>query len=83
MRKQLLVTAISLVVFFVPNVAGFGTWFLTVGSIPVVLRSLVSILAWVVAFGLSTLLFWKLVLRALPGGVAAGVEASPERPSPP
>lgn len=76
MRKQILVIAMSLVVFFIPNFVGFGLWFLTVGFLPVVLRSLASILAWVVAFGMSTLLFWRLVLLAAPESAAAAAEVT-------
>ncbi len=60
--KQLVVIALSLVVFFIPNVVGFGIWFVG-GGLPTVLRSLTAILAWVVSFGGSTVLFWKLVVR--------------------
>jgi hypothetical protein len=65
--KQLLVIAVSLVVFFIPNVIGFGVWFVG-GGLPTILRSLTAILSWVVAFGGSTVLFWKLVVRGTTTG---------------
>jgi hypothetical protein len=67
--KQLSVIAISLIVFFVPNLVGFGVWFLG-GGLPTILRSLTAILGWVVSFGGSSVLFWKLAVRqTTPQGV--------------
>ena len=58
--KHLLVIALSLVAFFIPNLVGFGLWALA-GGLPTVLRSFTAILGWVVSFGVSSLLFWRLV----------------------
>jgi type II secretory pathway component PulF len=58
--RQALVIAISLVAFVIPNVVGFGVWYLGTG-LPTIVRSLVAILGWVVSFGLSSLLFWRIV----------------------
>jgi len=66
--KQVLVVAISLVAFVIPNIVGFGVWF-SAGGLPTVLRSLTAILSWVVAFGLSSLLFWRLVQTTFERGV--------------
>ena len=60
---------ISLVAFVIPNIIGLGVWFLGDG-LPTVLRSLTAILFWVVSFGLSSLLFWKLVQSAIGNRVA-------------
>jgi hypothetical protein len=58
--KQAYVVLASLVTFFIPNAVALGVWFLAGGMDPIV-RSLGSILVWVLAFGLSTQLFWRLV----------------------
>jgi cytosine/uracil/thiamine/allantoin permease len=50
----------SLVVFVVPNVVGLGVWVLG-DNLPTLLHSLTAIMSWVVSFGLSSVLFWKLV----------------------
>ncbi|MGD0636640.1 MAG: hypothetical protein ABSA72_01190 [Nitrososphaerales archaeon] len=60
MVKQAYVVLASLVTFFIPNAVALGVWFLAGGMDPIV-RSLGSILVWVLAFGLSTQLFWRLV----------------------
>lgn len=60
MLKQVLVIAISLVTFVVPNFVGLGVWVLGDG-LPTILHSLIAIMAWVVSFGISSLLFWRLV----------------------
>jgi hypothetical protein len=65
--RQALVVASSLVVFLVPNLVGFGVWFLG-GSLPTVVRSLSAIMGWVVSFGLSSILFWRLVRTAFGDG---------------
>ena len=66
--KHLLVIAMSLVAFFVPNLVGFGLWVLA-GGFPTVLRSFTAILGWVLSFGISSLLFWRLVQVAFGEGV--------------
>ncbi len=68
MIRRLFVILVSLVAFIIPNAVGVGTWFLAAGLDPVI-RSLLSIAGWVVAFGLSTRLFWGIVVRAFPGEV--------------
>ena len=70
MLKQILVIAKSLVVFLVPNLVGFGIWFLG-GELPTILRSLTAILGWVLAFGGSTILFWRLAVRQTRSDVGA------------
>jgi hypothetical protein len=60
MMKRVLVIAISLVAFLIPNLVGLGVWYVG-GDLPAVLRSLTAIMGWVVAFGLSSLLFWRVV----------------------
>jgi hypothetical protein len=67
--KQVLVVAISLVAFVIPNVIGLGVWVLGDG-LPTLLHSLTAILSWVVSFGVSSLLFWKLVQGAIGNRVA-------------
>lgn len=63
--KPLYVIAASLVTFVVPNLVGLGVW--QMGSdIHPTLRSLTAILGWVVTFGLSTVLFWRLIKNAFP-----------------
>lgn len=62
--KQVLVIVISLIVFLVPNLVGLTTWYFG-ANLPTVLRSLTAILAWVVSFGLSALLFWRVVTVTL------------------
>jgi len=61
--KQLLVIAFSLVMFLIPNLVGLSLWYFGSG-LPVLLRSLVAIMGWVVSFGASAVLFWRLVLVA-------------------
>jgi len=58
--KQAYVVLASLVTFVIPNAVALGVWFLASDLDPII-RSLGSILVWVVAFGLSTQLFWRLV----------------------
>ena len=58
--KQAYVVLASLVTFVIPNAVALGVWFLAGGMDPIV-RSLGSILVWVLAFSLSTQLFWRLV----------------------
>jgi len=58
--KQALVVASSLVAFVIPNVVGLGVWYFGSG-LPSIMRSLMAIFGWVVAFGLSSLLFWRMV----------------------
>jgi hypothetical protein len=58
--KQAYVVLASLVTFVIPNTVALGVWFLA-GDLDPIIRSLGSILVWVVAFGLSTQLFWRLV----------------------
>lgn len=58
--KQAYVVLASLVTFVIPNTVALGVWFLAIDLDPII-RSLGSILVWVVAFGLSTQLFWRLV----------------------
>lgn len=65
--RQLLVVAMSLIVFIVPNVVGLGVWVLG-DDLPTVLHSLTAIFSWVVAFGLSSVLFWRLTQAALRSG---------------
>ncbi len=60
MIRQAYVVLASLVTFVIPNAVALGVWFLASGLEPEV-RSLGSIFAWVVAFGVSTQLFWRLV----------------------
>ncbi|MGA2665104.1 MAG: hypothetical protein ABSF83_09190 [Nitrososphaerales archaeon] len=62
-----LVIALSLITFFVPNAVGVAVWALGDG-LPEVLRSLTAILGWVVAFGGSSMAFWRLVVAATRGG---------------
>jgi len=61
-----LVIALSLIAFFVPNAIGLAVWTLGDG-LPEVLRSLTAILGWVVAFGASSMAFWRLAVRATRG----------------
>ena len=68
MIRRLFVVLVSLVAFIIPNAVGIGTWFLAADLDPVV-RSLLAITGWVVAFALGTLLFWGIVVRAFPGDV--------------
>jgi hypothetical protein len=63
------VVAISLIAFVVPNIVGYGVWYLADG-LPTILRSLMAILGWVASFGLSAMLFWRLVLVAFGNRVA-------------
>jgi ABC-type uncharacterized transport system permease subunit len=58
--KQAYVVLASLVTFVIPNAVALGVWFLA-GDLDPIIRSLGSILVWIVAFGLSTQLFWRLV----------------------
>ena len=63
--KPLWVIAASLVTFVVPNLVGLAIWLLG-SSIHPTLRSLTAILGWVVTFGLSTMLFWRIINNAFP-----------------
>jgi hypothetical protein len=67
--KQVFVVAMSLVAFVIPNIVGLGVWVLGDG-LPSLLHSLTAILGWVVSFGLSSLLFWRLVRVAFGNRVA-------------
>jgi hypothetical protein len=69
MMKHALVVVVSLVAFVVPNVVGLGIWFLA-GDFPTILRSLTAIMGWVVSFGLSSLLFWRLIQTTFGSRVA-------------
>jgi hypothetical protein len=61
--RQVFVVLASLVTFVIPNAVGLAVFYVTGGLDPVV-RSLSAILGWVVAFGFSTQLFWRMIMRA-------------------
>ena len=68
MIRHVFVIAASLVTFVIPNVFGLAAWFVAGGLDPVI-RSLTAILGWVIGFGLSTQVFWRIIQRAFPGDV--------------
>jgi hypothetical protein len=63
--KVLWIIAASLVAFIIPNVVALGIWLMG-SNIHPTLRSLTSILGWVVSFGVSTQIFWRIVKNSFP-----------------